>query len=204
MTSKNGFVWPKSGPVAAPDWAPTKSCGHGLHGLRSGDNDPGEWYGGPILAVDVEDEKIVDLCGKCKFPSGVVVYCGDMEGFCKKFPGCWYGAKVTGGDRSTVTGGHYSTVTGRDDATVTGGHNSVVTGGHYSTVTGGRNSTVTSGNYSVVTGGNAATVTGGDRAILSIYYHDGIRRRLAVAYVGENGILKNTAYKFLKGSFVEA
>ena len=172
MTSKNGFLWPQSGPVAAPDWEPTSECGHGLHGLRSGDNDPGEWYDGPILAVEVEEEKIVDLNGKCKFPAGVVVYCGDMEGFCKKFPGCWYGSKVTGGRNSTVTGGDCSTVTGGDRSTVTGGYGS--------------------------------TVTGGDRAILSIYYHDGIRRRLAVAYVGENGILKNTAYKCVKGSFVAA
>ena len=33
MTSRNGFTWPTSGPVSAPDWIPEPECGHGLHRL---------------------------------------------------------------------------------------------------------------------------------------------------------------------------
>ena len=36
MTSHGGFVWPKHGHVAAPDWRDDNQCGGGLHGLPWG------------------------------------------------------------------------------------------------------------------------------------------------------------------------
>ena len=102
---------------------------------------------------------------------------------------------VTGGYHSTVTGGDYSTVTGGDYSTVTGGNWSTVTGGDDSTVTGGGSSTVTGGDYSTVTGGDDSTVAGGNGSVLSLKWFDGNRNRISIAYVGENGIEPNVAYK---------
>ena len=36
LTSYNGFQWPESGFVEAPDWDKTPQCGNGLHGLLQG------------------------------------------------------------------------------------------------------------------------------------------------------------------------
>ena len=106
MTAYGGFVWPKAGQVEAPDWEPTAECGHGLHGLRSGDNNPGTWYkNGLVLGVEVEAKDIIDLGGKCKFKSGRVVYCGDMTGFCANFPGVWFMGTATAGNYGTATAG---------------------------------------------------------------------------------------------------
>jgi hypothetical protein len=114
---------------------------------------------------------------------------------------------VTGGNYSTVTGGNYSTVTGRHRSTVTGGNYSTVTGGNYSTVTGRHRSTVTGGDHSTVTGGNYSTVTGGQHSLLSVFWKDitSGRRRVSVAYVGEDGIEPNVKYKLDdSGKFMRA
>ena len=37
MSSYNGFIWPTSGHVSAPDWEPTNECGKGLHGFLWGE-----------------------------------------------------------------------------------------------------------------------------------------------------------------------
>ena len=37
MQSHGGFQWPRSGPVAAPDWNPAPECGNGLHGFLRGE-----------------------------------------------------------------------------------------------------------------------------------------------------------------------
>jgi len=126
-----------------------------------------------------------------------------------------YNSTVTGGFNSTVTGGYNSTVTGGFNSTVTGGFKSTVTGGNYSTVTGGHNSTVTGGHestvtgadYSTVTGGYKSTVTGGQHSLLSVFWKDitSGRRRVSVAYVGEDGIEPNVKYKLDdSGKFMRA
>ena len=83
MTSYQGFKWPKSGKVSAPDWKPTKTCGNGLHGLPWGEGngsllnwaDDAKW-----LVVEVAASEIVVIDdAKVKFPGGVVVHCGDRK-----------------------------------------------------------------------------------------------------------------------------
>ena len=64
----------------------------------------------------------------------------------------------------------------------------------FATVTGGDWATVTGGDRSTVTGGYEATVTGGEGSALVLSYYDR-RKRIATAYVGENGIKPNTPYK---------
>ena len=104
---------------------------------------------------------------------------------------------LTGGDLSTLTGGDLSTLTGGYGSTLTGGDCSTLTGGQYSTLTGGQYSTLTGGQYSTLTGGDLSTLTGGEYSTLQIKWWDPLasRWRIATAYVGEDGIEANTAYK---------
>ena len=121
MTSHNGFIWPKEGPVYAPDWNPEPVCGGGLHGLLMGEGDSNllNWSLDAFwLVVEVISEEIVDLAGKIKFQSGNVIFCGNrydaaimlisLGGDPAKIP-C---TQLTGGDHSTLTGGDHSTLTG--------------------------------------------------------------------------------------------
>jgi hypothetical protein len=72
-------------------------------------------------------------------------------------------------------------------------------------ITGGVDSTVTGGDYSTVTGGDYSTVTGGYGSALSIKWYDSFRPRIAVAYVGEDGIEPDVPYKLDEnGKFVRA
>ena len=104
---------------------------------------------------------------------------------------------LTGGDHSTMTGGHRSTLTGGDHSTMTGGDGSILTGGDHSTMTGGDGSILTGGDHSTMTGGDGSILIGGHRSELRIRYWDSAadRYRTAIAYVGEDGIKPNTAYK---------
>ena len=127
MTSTNGFVWPKSGTVACPDWKDNSECGNGLHGLLPGQNNPGTWHsGGYILVLEVDRSTIKDLDGKCKFPECEVVYCGDMKGACafaetRGVYGPWYGGTATAGYGGTATAGNGGTATAGDRGTATAG-----------------------------------------------------------------------------------
>jgi hypothetical protein len=184
MRAYNGFVWPESGPVSAPDWNPEPVCGGGLHGLLMGIGDisylswdsNAKWF---VVAVD--SGSVVDLDDKVKVPSGNVVYCGDRDGAVSflvqnggdvtKIPftyqRCGNDSTLTGGDYSTLIGGHRSTLTGGNYSTLTGGDCSTLTGGNCSTLTGGNRSTLTGGDYSTLTGGDCSTLTGGNRSTLT-------------------------------------
>jgi len=124
-----------------------------------------------------------------------------------------YDSTNTGGDRSTNTGGRLSTNNGGDSSSNTGGDwsrntggdNSTNTGGNCSTNIGGDCSRNAGGNYSHNAGGVGSRARGGDGSVLSIQYIDSSnRRRMAVAYVGENGIVPDTWYGVDRnGEFVE-
>src|SRR5579859_64560 len=84
MKSHDGFQWPASGEVVAPDFEPTKECGCGLHGILWGigecslmqtSNKDAVW-----LVAEVDDSTLIDLGGKVKFPRANVVYAGKMPG----------------------------------------------------------------------------------------------------------------------------
>ena len=210
MTGYGGFKYPRRGPVVAKDWRPDDKCGGGLHGLPNGcgnagyvlfDVESAVWL---VIKVDTRHGYVHgtgDMTDKCKFRRGTVVYSGKRAGAVAYLDkhGCAdkpvvFAARV-GGDRATVTGGDRATVTGGDEATVTGGYGATVTGGYGATVTGGNEATVTGGDGATVTGGYGATVTGGNEATVTGGWYDGNRYRLAVAYVGENGIKPDTPYR---------
>ena len=188
MTSYNGFKWPTSGPVKCDDWKPTYDCGHGLHGLLWGQGSGGylDWSeSAKWLVVEVNAADILTgdgaLKDKCKFPAGVVVFCGSRDGACDyldthggdpikrvgSIQSGGYRSTVSGGDRSTVSGGYCSNVSGGYCSNVSSGYGSTVSGGDGSNVSGGDGSTVSGGDRSTVSGGDRSTVSGGDGSNVS-------------------------------------
>ena len=219
------FRWPGQigAVVEAPDWNPdpTIECGRGLHALLWGEGDGRLLHWEPdatwrVLSADpadivpsvsgdkvrcrrVRQEYVGDRLGATAMilavrPQAVCVGATVTGGYGAMVTG-GYRATVTGGDRARVTGGYGATVTGGYEATVTGGDGAMVTGGDGAMVTGGYGAMVTGGAGATVTGGAGATVTGGAGANLILRWWDGDRGRLAVAYVGEQGIAAATAYR---------
>jgi len=215
-----GFKWPNAGKVMAPDWEATKECGNGLHLLPHGEGSGlliAEDMSARWLVCEYDPTNAVDVGGKVKVAACVVVFVGTRSAATK-----WIGkhdplAKAvgystnTGGDGSTNAGGNYSTNTGGDGSTNAGGNYSTNTGGDYSTNAGGYGSTNAGGDYSKNAGGygsknaggygskNAggygSTAKSGDVGVIAIDWCYGNRRRIAVGYVGEDGIKPDTWYK---------
>ena len=119
MKAYGGFVWPRSGPVCAPDWEKTTRCGNGLHGLMWGSGDVSRLsfaQDAVWMVVAVDKATIVDLGDKVKFPSGEVVFCGDR-------PSAVAEIVARGADSSrvvyyTATAGYRGTATAGDGGTI--------------------------------------------------------------------------------------
>ena len=125
-----------------------------------------------------------------------------------------YRGKATAGRQGTATAGYEGTATAGDEGTATAGNGGTATAGDYGTATAGDwgtatagyEGTATAGNRGKATAGYYGTATAGEGGMLQIYYYDrNDRRRIATAYVGEDGIKPNVKYR-LDGSanFVEA
>jgi hypothetical protein len=204
LTAYNGFLWPRSGPVSCPDWDPKPECGNGLHGLAMGEGDCtmlSSSHDALWMVVRVRTSELVKIDNdKAKFPRGTVIYCGDRLGATnlikKKHPAskCVYanhvvlgsGAAISG-YRGTSTSGYRGTSTSGNSGTSTSGAHGTSTSGDYGTSTSGEHGTSISGGY--------GTSTSGKYGRLIISWWDGDRYRSEVAYVGENGIEPNVAYK---------
>jgi hypothetical protein len=206
-TSHGGFQWNLEidGVTEAPDWNPEPVCGNGLHGLLNGKGSGHylDWSENALWMVCEALGPIVDIGHKIKTSKAKTLFVGDRKDATDFLiaSGC-NPAKVVG---AFITGGYSSTVTGGYGSTVTGGYGSTVTGGCRSSVTGGDSSKVTGGYWSTVTGGYKSTVTGGNGSVLSLKWFDGTRNRISIAYVGEDGIKPNVAYKLDEdGKFVRA
>ena len=204
MTSYGGFKWPKRGPVSTPAWLDNYECGNGLHGWLWGEGDgslgqvdapDAKWLVVRVLASEVRHGS-GHLIGKCKFPRGYVVHCGDRKSATEYI--VKHGASGKAVIGVTATAGHYGTATAGDYGTATAGNDGTATAGNRGTATVGYGGTATAGDY--------GTATAGDRGMIRIKYYDAQndRYRIAVAYVGEDGIMPNRKYK-LNGSheFVE-
>lgn len=81
-TSHNGFRWPESGEVEAPDWRDDNECGGGLHGwpwgLTIGDGSDFSVIEDKWIVFAAAPEDVRAIGGKCKARKGRVVYCGDF------------------------------------------------------------------------------------------------------------------------------
>ena len=194
MTSRDGFRWPTSGPVEAPDWSPTAECGRGLHGWMRGEGDgstapPYAWEpDARWLVVEVAKADVIDLGGKVKFPRGTVVMCGARLEATTAIAQAYPGAIVVGG---TATAGDCGTATAGYGGTATAGY------GGTATATAGDGGTATAGDRGTATAGDGGTATAGYGGTITIRRWDSTasRYRLVVGYIGEGGLLPEVAYR---------
>jgi hypothetical protein len=197
MRSHGGFQWPESGRVVAPDWNPKAQFGNGLHGWLWGS---GDWAlktsGSAIwwLVVEVERAGIVDIGGKVKFEAGEVVFRGKQWSEAMAFIRGRAGYTA----ESSATGDY-----GHASATGDYGHASASGYSGHASATGDYGHASASGYYGwACTGRNGAAKAGIDGTI-SILWWDGKRNRLAVGYVGEDGIKADTLYQVVSGKLRE-
>ena len=189
MTSYGGFRWPESGHVTAPDWQPTPECGNGLHGLLWGDGDASllNWDAtAKWLVVEIDADSAINLDGKVKFPSCVIVHVGDRHSATTFIaPFVPPGIKVVGG---TATAGYRGTATAGDGGTATAGYRG----------------TATAGDDGTATAGYRGTATAGDGGSIIIQRWNGKRYKYECAEVGEGGLTPNQPYQLDNdGKFVE-
>jgi len=173
MTSHGGFEWPKTGRVKCADWSKEAVCGKGLHGLLWGEGDGsllGE-HNCPHLVVEIDESDKVDLQGKVKFPSCIVVHCGDAKSATD------FIREHGGRGRSIVRG--------------------TSTSGDRGTSTSGDGGTSTSGDRGTSTSGVGGTSKTGSAGIVVCRWWDSKaeRARLAIGYVGEDGVKPDTFYR---------
>lgn len=191
------FRWPTSGLVEAPDWDPAPVCGGGLHGALDGQGNGHMFCWAPDAiwqVIEVADgDPIVDLGGAVKFRRGEVVYSGHREGAIAYL--------TTRGIYHCVIGG---TATVGDRGTATAGHSGTATAGHGGTATAGHSGTATAGHSGIAMVGEYGTATAGHHGQIVIAWNDGSRKRLAVGYVGEGGILPDVPYRCEGGVLVHA
>ena len=177
MTSQNGFTWPESGQVSAADWNPEPVCGHGLHGLLDG-------VGDYSLLSRKHDAKWLIV----RVPRAEIV---DLDTKVK-FPrgevvycGGMAGALTRMGQRWIELA----------QASAKGQHASAK--GEHAAATGD------SGAAAVL--GLEGRAKAGKDGLLAVAWHDGKRPRLAVGYVGEDGIKPDTWYRATRaGKLVKA
>ena len=181
MKAYGGFVWPRSGPVAALDWKPIDECGNGLHGLLWGEGSVSNlstdadavW-----MVVEVAADTIVGIAGKVKFPSGNVVFAGHRAAAIADIV-------ARGADPSKVV---FNTVIAGTRGTATAGDHGMATAGY--------RGTAMAGDHGTATAGYGGTAMAGDGGTISILYWDDkrLKYRRAIAEVGENGIEKDRPY----------
>ena len=114
---------------------------------------------------------------------------------------------ATAGEAGTATAGGWGTATAGEAGTATAGGWGTATAGYRGTATAGDSGTATAGSWGTATAGSWGTATAGEAGELRINYWDdkSKRRRTALAYVGENGIKPDAAYRLNdKHQFEEA
>ena len=186
MSSRNGFVWPREGVVECPDWKPTEECGNGLHGALWGEGDGSllDWSSNAVWVV-AGIEEWIDLGGKVKFQRAEVVFAGSRYEAVAEI--------IKRGATGAVIGG-----------TAIAGYGGTATAGDRGTATAGDRGTATAGYGGTAIAGYGGTATAGDYGTLCLSYWDDKRRRIVIAYVGEDGVKPNTAYRLRDGKLVEA
>jgi len=180
LTSRNGFIW-KNKHVKAPDWSPSPTCGQGLHGWLNGQGDTTVWSHEPEdkwLILAVKKNTVVDLQGKVKFPTARKLFVGTRDEAATLLASLLPGVPVM---YATATAGYKGTATAGYKGTATAGYKGTATAGYKGTATAGDEGTATAGNYGAI----------------QIKWWDSStsRYRISTAYVDEDGIEANTAYK---------
>ncbi len=213
MTSHGGFVWPRDGEVAAPDWESTAECGNGLHGLLWGAGD------GTLVSTDpdavwvvaeVDASDVVELVGKVKVPRAFVVFAGArdvavalVQAHAPAGTAVVWGT-ATAGYGGTATAGYGGTATAGHGGTATAGDMGTATAGYGGTATAGYGGIATAGDMGTATAGYGGTATAGYGGLIAITYYDNASDsyRRAFGEVAENGIQPGVAYIVRDGQLV--
>lgn len=182
MTSHGGFKWKRRGVVVAPDWSPVPLCGKGLHGLLWGEGDGSalDWSENAVwIVAKVEEDEIVDLIGKVKFPRAQVVFVGSRQGATdyilqsgghgRSVVGCisrsgYRGTSISGYLGTSISGEHGTSIS-RDRGTSTSGDRGASSSGDNGTSTSGFRGTSVSGDFGASVSGNWGTSRSGCRGI---------------------------------------
>jgi hypothetical protein len=189
----NGFEWPRSGVVIAPDWGTKQpnECGGGLHGLLWGVGDAENccYWGDNAkwLVVEVLKKEVVDIDGtKVKFPRGTVIFCGSLQEAAaivkKRAP---LGTPVTGG--SAAAGDRGSAAAGDMGSAAAGYMGSAAAGDMGSAAAGDRGSAA-AGDMGSAAAGYMGSAAAGDRGSAAAGYMGsaaaGYRGSAAAGYRG--------------------
>ena len=151
-------------------------------------------------------QKLAELCPSARAIVGITVTAGHRGQATAGYRGqatAGYGGKATAGDEGQATAGYRGKATAGYRGKATAGHRGQATAGHRGQATAGYRGKATAGYRGQAAAGDGGQAAAGERGTLAIEWHDGIRMRLSVGYVGENGIRPNTTYRCDdKGEFV--
>ena len=178
--SYGGFQWPELGPVECPDWNPKPQCGNGLHGWLWGAGNWGlktqgegiKWKVVEVLASDV-----VDIDGsKVKFPKGNVI--GSFS--------TWTDAMAVIRARALKSAEIVAVATKKKEIASATGYS-----GHASAT----------GYYGWAIAGYHGKAKADKNGVITLLWWDekAERPRVAVGYVGEDGIKADTWYSVIDG-----
>ena len=167
QSSYGGYLWPQSGLAACDDWDPTPTCGHGLHGLLWGEGDGTLLSWSPGAKWLVVEVNAADVVA---IDSAKVKFSAGVVVYC----GTRYEATrlvAAHAPAGTKIVGLIASVP--DHAQHEGADRATVSGGY------------------------GATVSGGECGLIAVKWWDdqAHRYRLAVGYIGEDGIEANTKYR---------
>lgn len=207
LKSHNGFQWPESGPVEAPDWNSIQMCGNGLHGLANGvgNSDLLCWdLESKWLVVDVPEDTVVNLDGKVKFPRGNVVHCGTRKSATQYLymSGCrgpivglvweprhlFISGPIHGGNRSEITSRRdHTVITGDNSIAVSGDRGTALSGNDSVSVTGGLGVSKTGYRGVAISGVDGTSHTRVEGVAISDDFGTSITGARGWAVVGKNG-----------------
>jgi hypothetical protein len=208
--------------VTAPDWNPSPTCGGGLHGCLWGQN-PQHIIGAEDTtrkwqACLVKLDEVVKVDGKIKAPRCRVIAVGDRSTICNyvaslapRNVGVPY-SSTSAGNNGQASAGDYGQASAGYNGQASAGYNGQASAGDYGQASAGYNGQASAGDYGQASAGyygqasagnNGQASAGyngqasaGEKGTLVVRYYDpkANRYRVAVGYVGEDGILPNTVY----------
>ncbi len=205
-TAYGGFKWPESGIVECPDWKENSECGNGLHGIlwpEGNWSDIKEYDEAIWQVVKVLESDIVKIEGKVKFPRGEVVYSGEFAIAFNMIAKVWLdklkNEKIedselnsSGGYARIGSSGDFARIGSSGDYArigSSGGYARIGSSGGYARIgsSGGSAQIESSGENSVIAcAGSVRKFKVGNNGCITVPWHDGMRTRFAVGYVGEN------------------
>ena len=200
-----GFVWPTEpgAIVTAPDWDPAPQCGGGLHGALNGAGDGSLfcWDDDAVwICAEIIGDDIVDLGGKVKVRQCRIIIAGTREAAAGYLVAQGMSAVIG----STAIAGYRGTATAGYRGTATAGHRGTAIAGYRGTATAGYRSTATAGDGGTATAGYRGTATAGYHGTIVVKWFGRGRLRIAIGYVGEDGIEPNVAYRLSNGKMERA